>query len=697
MSRKGTLRLFLFGKELVPQDMPELNPRHWWRYTATVYSGAESDDSNIGFVVEAGPDRKSEIWIDNVELFEGVSPIGMNAARLTHYYYDFSWISPDVVSPIPFAFEWAFEEDERPEEIGYVVELPEEVKVTGYYIGRLRHAKQWGSITWTNPDTTAQVEKDTVKINGASYVRYTFYQKQVRSNDPKSFGKDGYVPVEIINEEGQDPIKVRNNWRVYTGTTALILYVLSTKEEGQIPPAYYHAAFGIEEQSRQKLTFRLTRIPEVPRTRKMVLIAHHATWALDQNPQFIKDYARLGFTGSVIARPGHSSSSKDPANAGKVLKEGKQKGFRHIAMWTNIPSYRSKDTMAAAMGVDFIRPKKEPKKWCLEYRGPDWKKRLDGLKAHLDMGYNTFLFDDAADSTCFCIRCKRAFQRFLKEHSQLDYVSPSDFLSPDWDGEMSFLQFWEDFPLYHYGLTAKVMKEELTEYARERGLPDTIYFGVSSLLHYKNPVAAASLDVFDFNSQQTYIYYSLNWLKGSPRRTGDVLLETQNRLGDRARPLVPTLSPGLGYMSQLCSLDPHEQMKYQILEMMMAPKALGYTVYAGNDFDLGDMKYTAEANAILARFENIITDGEVIPDLTVQGTKQSTIRAKKLGAEILVLVSDYSTYDPVNTELSFSFPQTKSLVDVETGQAIKPTADGIYRIALKERRLRMLYSGPKGR
>jgi hypothetical protein len=319
------------------------------------------------------------------------------------------------------------------------------------------------------------------------------------------------------------------------------------------------------------------------------------------------------------------------------------------------------------------------------------------MKAQIDTGYNTFLFDDASPSTCHCSACKHVFREFLKSYPGLEYVSPGDFLAPDWAGNPLYREAWADFPLWHYGRTARAIREELEAYARAKGLEPRVCLGISSWLRGKDPVAASTLDAFDFDSHQTYMNWSLETFQCSPRLVGNVLRDRQLLLGKSARPLVPTLSAGLGYMSQLCSLDPHEQMKYQILEMMMAPKALGYVVYAANDFDLGDMKFAAEANALLVRFEDIVTEGEVVPDLAAHGTEQSTLRAKRLGDELLVLVSDYSTYDPVETAVSFRLPQAKPLVDVETGEALRPNDQGLYRVVLKETRLRMLYAGPKKR
>jgi hypothetical protein len=39
-------------------------------------------------------------------------------------------------------------------------------------------------------------------------------------------------------------------------------------------------------------------------------------------------------------------------------------------------------------------------------------------------------------------------------------------------------------------------------------------------------------------------------------------------------------------MHPACALDPYAQMKYQIMEAMMAPNFTGYLMYAGKDIDL---------------------------------------------------------------------------------------------------------------
>ena len=98
-------------------------------------------------------------------------------------------------------------------------------------------------------------------------------------------------------------------------------------------------------------------------------------------------------------------------------------------------------------------------------------------------------------------------------------------------------------------------------------------------------------------------------------------------MGIYARPLAPTLFPGLTYMHPACALDPYAQMKYQIMEAMMAPNFTGYLMYAGKDIDLGDMKYMGQANALMRRFEEIILKGKSLKPIEIN--EWSGVRIKK--------------------------------------------------------------------
>ena len=115
-------------------------------------------------------------------------------------------------------------------------------------------------------------------------------------------------------------------------------------------------------------------------------------------------------------------------------------------------------------------------------------------------------------------------------------------------------------------------------------------------------------------------------------------------------------------------------------------------MYAGKDIDLGDMKYMGQANALMIRFEEIILKGKSIKPIEVN--EWSGVRIKKSASEGLVLVSDYSTYEPEEKVVRFSSDELseKTLIDAETGEKIAPVS-GIYNVKIKAERARLFHFG----
>jgi len=136
LPEKGRMELLIFGKNLPITEMFRYNPMHWCRYSAIVDSGEFNGKCMISFLAKQGVGRL-KFWIDQIELYEDESPIGQNCARLEYQYYNMAYISPDVISPLPFAFEWTFDNDQRPREIQYIVELPDEIEVISCALGRI--------------------------------------------------------------------------------------------------------------------------------------------------------------------------------------------------------------------------------------------------------------------------------------------------------------------------------------------------------------------------------------------------------------------------------------------------------------------------------------------------------------------------------------------------------------------------------
>jgi hypothetical protein len=67
-------------------------------------------------------------------------------------------------------------------------------------------------------------------------------------------------------------------------------------------------------------------------------------------------------------------------------------------------------------------------------------------------------------------------------------------------------------------------------------------------------------------------------------------------------------------------------------------------------------------------------------------------RIKKFDSQGLVLVSDYSTYEPEETDVQFSSKELseKTLIDAETGEKIEPVS-GIYNVKIKADRARLFH------
>jgi hypothetical protein len=589
-----------------------------------------------------------------------------------------AYVSPDVISPLPFAFEWTFANGERPPEIQYVIELPEEVEVISCALGRICKGPPNGwDITWTRPDYTSVVGVEKVIIDHRLYNRVIAHVACV-PGDQKQF-TDYVVSVGI-----------RDYWKgslgQYSGMISMCLYVRSKVSMGSFP-FYYYAKWNKGQQPRKKLNLEVASIPETGSSQNLVLISEVQMQAGDKNPQLGEDFLRLGLNGI--------GTSYMELRGGEVALKNKvgrfhRLGLRYFSNWVNIASYNVDDKQAKAMDVTGQRTGKGG--WCLSYRGPDWIKNMNEYKKRLEIGVNFFTFDDAQPSTCYCDQCKHLFAEFLEINTDLSYIDPSVFMKEGWNGNQKYKTLWKDFSLWHYGKTAQAMKNELVQFAKYWGLNSRIYFGISSWLPFTNSFAAKSLTVFDFDIRQTYMNWASSSYGGSPKKVGDYLYQSQEALGIYARPLAPTLSPGLTYMHPACALDPYAQMKYQILEAMMAPNFTGYLMYAGKDIDLGDMKYMGEANALMRRFEEIILKGKSIKPTEIN--EWSGVRIKKLDSQGLVLVSDYSTYEPEETIVRFSSNELseKTLVDTETGEKIEPVL-GIYNVKIKSDRARLFHFG----
>ena len=88
-------------------------------------------------------------------------------------------------------------------------------------------------------------------------------------------------------------------------------------------------------------------------------------------------------------------------------------------------------------------------------------------------------------------------------------------------------------------------------------------------------------------------------------------------------------------------------------------------------------------------------DGSIFrPIKPIEINEWSGIRIKKLDAQGLVLVSDYSTYEPEETTVRFASKELseKTLIDAETGEKVEPVL-GMYNVKIRAERARLFHFG----
>jgi hypothetical protein len=367
--------------------------------------------------------------------------------------------------------------------------------------------------------------------------------------------------------------------------------------------------------------------------------------------------------------------------------------------------------------------------WCLSYRGPEWKEKLDQeFVPLLEDGFRAIFFDDCGPTVCFCPKCREAFKDFVTRvavgNGRRAVPDPAEFMAAGQPED--YVSLWKDFQSYQYGRAGQDLRQYLETVMREKGLDGRLLLVTTS-----SPIHLATSDLatanwpgtLDYLAPQTYLNWSWGLFFGNPWRAGEELLpKYQATMGKQADavPGLSLLSPGLTYCHPALCHDPHDVQGYQILENVMSAKVAGYSMYAGSDLDLGDMKAMAWANSLIAPVEDIILDGQIDRGIKVvsrlgfrisdfgfrifqtPGNQKSAIknrqsasaRAKRLGDRLLVLVSDYSTFDPIPTTVELEYPAQREMTfkDLATGQVVARVSQGHGRfsVTLKEKRAVLL-------
>ena len=672
----GSLRFHIFGQTIMLTNMYLDSPMHWIRYSEHFNSGDYSGDVNIGFHTSC-LQQPVKVWLDEVELYEGFSPIGYNLCRMQYYYYNHILVSPDMVSQLGFDFEHLFDASHRPKEIDYILELPQGIKLEG------SSARYYG---WRPQDYRLSEEK--IEIEGKPYTRYMMTLK-IRG-DYKTLNHLVTIPT-------------RDTWGGGGGFLGWkqILCLLSTSlKSGELKGRYYarwwSPSLGKKDQQvAQILNIKVVRVPKVEPFKRFRVSAQAGQLNLVTYPSIVRAYTRVGINGL-------DGCTHKEENFPKL-------GIRDIYNWWNQPVYSAKDDpeahgmgLGGKRGTDAVHVMNDWQKpgWCLAYHGDKWQEWINHAKKLIDAGVTGFCFDDYSFCNCYCSKCKEEFKKYLQRFTKLPYKNPVEFMSNP-GSQPEYETLWKEFGVYHYGITARALKSKLEKYVEEKNLPHKITFIQSQCGWYEHPFALAGCkDAFDFWSGQYYIHcYYLSY-QGSPKRIGDGIAATHSKMGEYAMDFAPLLAPGLVYMHPACAMDPYEVMKYQILEAVFAVPVKGYLVSAGRDTDLGILVNIGAANRIISAYEDIILDGEVITKGLKGASPKGSVRAKKLGERMLILVSEYSTFGSKKTTLKIGIPPVKKnsiLTDVETGEKVTELAagQGDFEVEIHASRARVFLCEPK--
>jgi len=675
------LTISIFGRSLVT-NMFKYNPDHWQRDSETVYSGSYSGDVPIGFHVSGGQTAS----ISDVRLYEGNSPIGYDSAEIRTLYYSQWYISPDSVSPVNFMLENNFYG--KPPPVKYIIDLPVEVKLSSHWF---QHG--WGnskSANWYMKEASSW-DRSTISRDGREYNRYCFTYRRVRN--PFFIG--------VYGKGGKNKCRDKYEGMLggYCGPTHLRLFLttaLESQPEEELA-GYYHAEWAGGKQPERKITFKVVRIPKVPPPKRLRMLPSVQALDIFFAPEMAELGRRIGGTGIY----GGILSDPERKTVVEVLKKA---GLTDISYFCNIPNYHSSPEVYG-VGLDGERATGVPGRaswpapgYCLSYRdGEHWKKIMsDRPQLAVSNEVNHLVMDDYQYSNCFCDKCKASFREYLAKYTKLPYKEPESFMKK-LGSDPEYESLWKDFQCWLYGKVIGDMKKELREFAREKGSDANIIIDSSSVPYGHAITHDFAFETLHQNMDAWTGQYYINcyWpiCYGDPGNLADNIADRYRRTGKYPVKMCPLLAAGLIYMHPACAIDPPQQHKYQILEAAMCCPITGYSLYG--EMELCDYYYSALANRMLFPYEDILIDGKMIANIkVVSDTKRSRARGKRLGKDILLLVSDYSTYGPEETKLRVKLALSlKVLQDVETKEKIRAEGDGAFIMNLKDGRRARLFQG----
>jgi len=667
-----TLEVMIFGQELKVRDFLISEP--WMRFQKTVNSGQFSGNCNLAFLTKKSGKK---VCLSRVGLYEdsiiegpygGGYRLGRNQATLEYYAYEKGYISPDVPSIVSMGLRYQFL-DKQPESLRIVLELPQEIKLAGYYV--------------SIPGKSTQLKKEEKKRNNHLYTKYTILYPVAEQR---------YVP------------------HYSSGNRDIHWYLTTTSKKDELK-AYYSMKWEGGRQPEQELPLEIVPIPQTTAPKK--LITHLSAWpgVFEHCPGYAQSLKHLGI--NRIGLPfylGRYIEKKPKGYLKGLITELHEQGIEVVDFLINIHRFYWYSREARVTDIQGNKPDIVPRSGslCLSKisSGEGFQKTLTWLKSLIDIGVDGVYFDDEWNQPCFCNLCKEQFKTFLKDYApELKYVDPGVF-EKDSKNYEELHQAWIAFGKWYYVRGILALRQELEKYLATGDTPKRKFEmateaqcigGGYKANRQTSYIAKAYTEAFDYYGEQIYINCYVEDFRGSPRRGGDraALINTAYRSSGVKQ--LPVVGAGLIYMDPMYAFHPHKIMKYLLLEVLAAGGA-GFQLYYPGDPDVLHYKYVADVVRMILPVEDIILEGELIGETELL-CNAGNLRGLKHKQGSLILVSDYSTFEnvPVEIVVYYEVKEKLDVVDLETKEVIGQLSSEkqTFKVRLGKERARLFYVGKR--
>ena len=653
----------------------------WAPFVISVNSGSFSGDCSIGVIVNRVP---AKVWIDQVVMFAGgVGDIprfrlGHKGAAFEYPFHDVAYASPDLECPLFFDVMWSFHGGNGDPGLELVVDLPQGLDLTG---GECGMGLEFGKFT-----------AKSIQIEGRPYVRRTV--PIINAKDRAEFDSAGKRPVHLWLEipkkdltQGTFEAFYHARWRggrdrqAIQPLTVKVIRVSRVKQPSSL-------IAGIGDLSRELVTSRTTKLAGSP-TEK----------ALPEN-----GLPARGLNCIVL------DSGLDP----KVAQQFEKAGISPAA-WFRLGQAKPP---ADAIAMD-VKGKPVPGQLCPCYRPKDAIKTLFAEPAALVKDGTTTLFTDLRNGrrgTCFCPRCVKEFQAFLKkDRPKLKYVPPAEFVA-DLEKFKEHNDAWQEFRAAKLADLYWTLRKKLDEFRKAANPPvrnaasplrllavvPTPSLGASAVRQGSMVDYAKLALVFDVEVIQPGLY--LPEAGGTPAWVGDEVARLVNALPVGGKAGVMVTAGSWDDRAAAAPVVRRPDVRDQVLEAVVAgaKAVILRPFYAVDGMDI--QQFTA-ALGLLAPFEDIIAEGEPVKKILSVADGKASVRCFGKEGQMLVLVSDYSARPAAEVKLAVNFPaggrrQQMVLVDVESARVVAKKITGATKgltLPLQGSRARLFYLGPQSK